>query len=162
MNEILFENIKESIEEIGIKVIDGLEKDLSFYNTLRLEIDEIKKINQSQNLIMTIIPNEDELDKAIFIQWIYQYPYQIMKDSPLEVMTLLSSINKQLPLGHIDILSEKDAIFFKYVLAVNKNSNPETEFLNDILDMIIYAIDGFNNEFETLLQNNNIKIFKKL
>jgi hypothetical protein len=90
-------------------------------------------------LNISFYPLGDELDGSEFVQFYFQYPFEIGNDCLDLVLQKLSAVNRELPLGHFNIAEAEDRLYFKYVLALPQNQEVEPLHINDILDMCIYA-----------------------
>lgn len=100
-----------------------------------------------QSLVINVLPLSDDLEGSSFIQFYYEYPFLIPSPCPGELKTLIQNVNRQLPLGHFNTNVAWNQIYFKYVLVLSVKTTLITDQLSDILDMIIYAIGHFENEF---------------
>ncbi len=137
------------VEQLGYSVeLLSKSEDLPV-DMLSLRLEEDGK-NRPQFLTLTIYPLGDELDASSFIQFYFQYPFEISKPHRTQVLQELPAVNQQLPLGHFNISADESRLYFKYVLALPRNLEVAPLFLNDVLDMCIYAQAHFLEQFELL------------
>ena len=102
---------------------------------------------ESQSIAVSFMPLSEELEGSHFIQFYYEYPFAIQSPCPDGLKTLINNINRQLPLGHFNTNVAWGQIYFKYVLAVSSEHPVVTEQMGDILDIILFALPHFENEF---------------
>lgn len=100
-----------------------------------------------QSLAISFMPLSEEFEDSRFIQFYYEYPFLIQSPCPNELKTLIQNVNRQLPLGHFNTNISWNQIYFKYVLTLPGESSVNTEQLADILDIILFPIPHFENEF---------------
>jgi len=159
MKEQVYKQIKQALEELDVDVFDSFEDiELPNYGLVLQFVEDEEEV--PQNILFSILPDEDELDGSVFVQWAYQYPYEIIEDAYLEVVKAVTQINHELPLGSIEIFFEDNTLLFKYILALQKESEITTPFISDVFGMIIYAVEGFNERFSVLVEANQLKIIE--
>jgi len=119
------------------------------YDELSVMWDDAE--GDEQLLTLIIFPLGEDLDGSIFIQFYSEYPFTIQERNLSRVVTNLPMVNNKLPLGHFDISQDKETLYFRYVLAFPMDyAMISPGFLNDVLDMCIYAYEGFRDGFRTL------------
>jgi hypothetical protein len=109
--------------------------------------------HEVQSLAISFMPLNDELESSLFIQFYYEYPFLLKTPCPNELKTLIQNVNRQLPLGHFNTNVAWNQIYFKYVLALSKEGSFLAGHLSDILDMILFPIPHFENEFSDFKQD---------
>ena len=100
-----------------------------------------------QSLVINVMPLSDDLEGSSFIQFYYEYPFFVPTPCPGELKTLIQNVNRQLPLGHFNTNLAWSQIYYKYVLALSLKTTLIADQLSDILDIIIYSVQHFENEF---------------
>jgi len=149
MKEQVYKQIKEALEALDVDVCDSFEDiELPNYGLILQYVEDEEE--EPQNIMFSILPDEDELDGSVFVQWAYQYPYRVVEDAYLEVVKTIAQINHELPLGSIEIFFDDNTLLFKYVLALQKDMQITIPFINDIFGMVLYAVGGFMERFEAL------------
>lgn len=108
---------------------------------------QLENYDEQQSLAISLMPLSDELDGSVFVQFYYEYPFLIPSPFPDGLKNLINNTNRQLPLGHFNTTIAGSQISFKYVLALQKNELVKTDNLSDVLDMVLFAISHFRNEF---------------
>lgn len=103
--------------------------------------------DEDQSLIISIMPLSNDLEGSSFIQFYYEYPFFIPSPCPGELKTLVQNVNSQLPLGHFNTNVAWNQICFKYVLVLPLKTTLFADQLSDIMDMIVYSVQHFENEF---------------
>ena len=145
-----------------LRDIQNIVGDLDFETSLLLESETgapdmilVKFQNtkeEVQSMAISFMPLSEELEGSVFIQFYYEYPFHLPTPCPNELKTLIQNVNRQLPLGHFNTSISWNQIYFKYVLALSKESSLDMDHLADILDMILYPIQHFENEFSDFKQ----------
>lgn len=102
---------------------------------------------QVQSLAISFMPLSDELEVSRFMQFYFEFPFLIQSPCPNELKTLIQNVNRQLPLGHFNTNIAWNQIYFKYVLAMSEKDFVDEDQLADIIDVILFAITHFENEF---------------
>ena len=102
---------------------------------------------ETQSMAINFMPLADELEGSSFIQFYYEYPFLLQSPCPNELKTLIQNVNRQLPLGHFNTNVAWSQIYFKYVLANPVENSLTTGQLTDIMDMVVYSVQHFENEF---------------
>lgn len=106
--------------------------------------------HRPQVLTLTVYPLDDEMDASHFVQCYFQYPFEIRAEHRPQVLEALAAANRELPLGHFNTLPDANGVYFKYVLALPRNGDIGELFLNDVLDMCLYAQEHYLDPFEAL------------
>lgn len=104
--------------------------------------------DRPQYLTLAIYPLGDELDASNFVQFYFQYPFEIRAENRAQTLETLVGVNQALPLGHFNVSADANSIYFKYVLALAQNQEVEALFLNDVLDMCIYTQQHYMEKLE--------------
>lgn len=137
------------VEQLGYSVELLTKSEELPVEMLSIKLEEDGK-NRPQFLTLTSYPLGDELDASNFIQFYFQYPFEISKAHSARILQAIPAVNQQLPLGHFNISADENSLYFKYVLALPKNQKVKPLFLNDVLDMCIYAQEHYLAKFEIL------------
>ena len=101
-----------------------------------------------QFLILSIYPMGDELDGSDFIQFYFQYPFEMDKSKKYQILLEQQTANQQLALGNFNLDADDQYVYFKYVHAATKNTELTLALLCDVLDMCVYAQDAYLEKFE--------------
>ncbi|VAW68445.1 hypothetical protein MNBD_GAMMA10-3041, partial [hydrothermal vent metagenome] len=101
-----------------------------------------------QFLVLSIYPMGDELDGSDFIQFYFQYPFEMDKAHKAQILLQQQLANQQLALGHFNLDADDRFVYFKYVYAGVKNTEPTPALLCDVLDMCVYAQVAYLEQFE--------------
>jgi len=135
------EKIKKLMEELNYEVeLDLISEDKS-EDALYLNLKEDCELDQ--DLIITVYPYEDDLDGSVFIQFFSQYNVDIQKIDDIYIKC--NEMNRTVILGNFNISENTESIYFKYMLALNKESKMNAEFIADIIDMNLDAIERFSD-----------------
>lgn len=137
------------IEQLGYAVELLAKSEQVPVDMLSLQLEEDAK-GRPQFLTLAVYPLEDELDAASFLQFYFQYPFQVRAERRNQVMEALATTNQQLPLGHFNISNGENTLYFKYVLAVPRGQAIEASFLNDVLDMCLFTQEHYLDHLEAL------------
>lgn len=142
---ILLKEIQKVMEELGYACVHHEQTDELPIAMLIIEVseddDDLDDIDM-RYLTVSIIPEGGDLDGSEFIQFFYTNPTPIESAGLEELKNSLISKNRNLPLGHYNFTEGELNVYFKYVLVLPKNKPIETAFLNDVLDMCVYAVKG--------------------
>ena len=156
MNSMM-SNRSNSIKKLGV-IVEQLGYKIKFLqNSEELPVDMLNlyldndERDRPQIITITAYPLSDELDACNFIQFYFEYPFQIHADKRTEAHLALSTINQEVPLGHFNIFADSGNPYFKYVLALSHNQKVEPFFVNDVLDMIVFAQQHYLGRFEALI-----------
>jgi hypothetical protein len=141
----LLRGIQENLEEIDFESIILPENETGSGNMLSVKFRN--NHDEDQSLIINIMPLSNDLEGSSFIQFYYEYPFLIPSPCPGELKTLINNINRQLPLGHFNTNIAWSQIYYKYVLALSLKTTLFADQLRDIMDMIIYSVQHFEEEF---------------
>ncbi len=141
----LLRGIQENLEEIDFESIILPENETGSGNMLSVKFRN--NHDEDQSLIINIMPLSNDLEGSSFIQFYYEYPFLIPSPCPGELKTLINNINRQLPLGHFNTNIAWSQIYYKYVLALSLKTTVFADQLSDIMDMIIYSVQHFEEEF---------------
>jgi hypothetical protein len=141
----LLRGIQENLEEIDFESIILPENETGSGNMLSVKFRN--NHDEDQSLIINIMPLSNDLEGSSFIQFYYEYPFLIPSPCPGELKTLINNINRQLPLGHFNTNLAWSQIYYKYVLALSLKTTLFADQLRDIMDMIIYSVQHFEEEF---------------
>jgi hypothetical protein len=141
----LLRGIQENLEEIDFESIILPENETGSGNMLSVKFRN--NHDEDQSLIINIMPLSNDLEGSSFIQFYYEYPFLIPSPCPGELKTLINNINRQLPLGHFNTNLAWSQIYYKYVLALSLKTTVFADQLSDIMDMIIYSVQHFEEEF---------------
>jgi hypothetical protein len=141
----LLRGIQENLEEIDFESIILPENETGSGNMLSVKFRN--NHDEDQSLIINIMPLSNDLEGSSFIQFYYEYPFIIPSPCPGELKTLINNINRQLPLGHFNTNLAWSQIYYKYVLALSLKTTVFADQLSDIMDMIIYSVQHFEEEF---------------
>ncbi|ERM81262.1 hypothetical protein P872_10745 [Rhodonellum psychrophilum GCM71 = DSM 17998] len=95
---------------------------------------------ENKYLGITVYPLDEELEGSQFLQFFYEYPQKISGDQKERFRIRLSELNRLLPLGHFNFNEMENRIYFKYVLVLPNEKEVDLAFLNDLLDMCLFAI----------------------
>jgi len=134
----------------NLKELDFESTVLSKSETGSLDMISVKFMSSNdeiQSLVISFMPLSNELEGSFFIQFYYEYPFLIKSPCPNELKTLINNVNRQLPLGHFNTTIAWSQIYFKYVLALSNKSSILSDQLGDIMDMLIFAIQHFEEDF---------------
>jgi len=135
------EKIKIIMEELNYDVeLDLISEDKS-EDALYLNLKEDCELDQ--DLIITVYPYEDDLDGSVFIQFFSQYNVDAQKIDDIYIKC--NEINRTVVLGNFNISENTENIYFKYMLALNKDSKISAEFIADIIDMNLDALERFSD-----------------
>jgi hypothetical protein len=141
----LLRGIQENLEEIDFESTILPENETGSGNMLSVKFRN--NHDEDQSLIINIMPLSNDLEGSSFIQFYYEYPFIIPSPCPGELKTLINNINRQLPLGHFNTNLAWSQIYYKYVLALSLKTTVFADQLSDIMDMIIYSVQHFEEEF---------------
>lgn len=141
----LLRGIQENLERIDFESTILTENETGSGNMLSVKFRNNR--DEDQSLIINIMPLSNDLDGSSFIQFYYEYPFLIPSPCPGELKTLIQNVNRQLPLGHFNTNLAWSQIYYKYVLALSLKTTVFANQLSDILDIIIYSVQHFENEF---------------
>lgn len=139
----MLKEIKALTKELNIESSLELISEGESANILRINLEEECDLNQ--DLTIMIYEDVDELDGSTFIQFFSEYSFEIKEASLL--YKKCSLINRNLSLGHFNLSPDEKKIQYRYMLAFPKESKMKATFLNDILDMALFAIDENQNSF---------------
>ncbi len=101
-----------------------------------------------QFLILSIFPMGEELDGSDFIQFYFQYPFEMDKSKKSQILLEQQTANQQLALGHFNLDADDQYVYFKYVYAAAKNTELTLALLCDVLDMCMFSQEHFLEKFE--------------
>jgi len=132
------EKIKVLMEELNYEVELRLISEGKSEDALYLNLKEDCELDQ--DLIISVYPYEDDLDGSVFIQFFSQFNVNIEKIDNIYIKC--NEINKNVVLGNFNI---SENVYFKYMLALNKESKMSAEFIADIIDMNLDAIERFSD-----------------
>jgi len=135
------EKIKILMEELNYEVELDLISDNKSTDALYLNLKEDCELDQ--DLIISVYPYEDDLDGSVFIQFFSQYNVDVQKIDDIYIKC--NEMNRTVILGNFNISENTESIYFKYMLALNKESNMSPEFIADIIDMNLDAIERFSD-----------------
>ncbi|NQY93989.1 MAG: YbjN domain-containing protein [Campylobacteraceae bacterium] len=135
------ERIKIIMEELNYEVELDLISDNKSADALYLNLKEDCELDQ--DLIITVYPYEDDLDGSVFIQFFSQYKVDVQKIDDIYIKC--NEINRTVVLGNFNISENGENIYYKYMLALNKESKMSAEFIADIIDMNLDAVERFSN-----------------
>lgn len=141
----LLRGIQENLKEIDFESTFLPESETGSGNMLLVKFRNNR--DEDQSLIINIMPLSNDLDGSSFIQFYYEYPFLIPSPCPGELKTLIQNVNRQLPLGHFNTNIAWSQIYYKYVLAQSFKTELFADQLSDIMDMIVYSVQHFENEF---------------
>jgi hypothetical protein len=143
--------IQSLIESMAYEVTFTPRGETSIVDMLSVLLDNEDDFDtKEQKIIITGYPDEDELDGSFFMQFFSEYSFTVQDKDLLNLLNMINQVNLLLPLGAFYLGEENSKLYFKYVLAYPKESSITAAFLNDVLDMAIYAIDEFQEGFENL------------
>ena len=129
------------MEELNYEVELDLISDNKSADALYLNLKEDCELDQ--DLIITVYPYEDDLDGSVFIQFFSQYKVDVQKIDDIYIKC--NEINRTVVLGNFNISENGENIYYKYMLALNKESKMSAEFIADIIDMNLDAVERFSN-----------------
>jgi len=149
-NDNTLRKLKSLLEQLGYTVeLLSKSEDLPV-ETLSLCLEQDAK-NRPQFLMLTLYPLGDALDASHFVQFYFQYPFEIDVARRGKILQALPAVNQELPLGHFNLSADEKSVYFKYVFALPQNQDVEPLFFNDVLDMCLYAQTHFQDRFEVLV-----------
>lgn len=127
---------------------------LSKSEDIPIEMLSIASENDSKDrprvITINVYPLGDELDDSTFFQIYFQGPFDVSGEARPLVLQEISKVNQELPLGHFNISVADNRVYFKYVLALPRGLEVQPLFLNDILDMCVFAQEHFLERVESV------------
>lgn len=105
--------------------------------------------DDSQAFAISILPLSEDLDGSFFVQFYYEYPFEISPNDYSQIGSNIITVNRQLPLGHFNYTISNQQVYFKYVFALPIKANLEPANIADIVDMVVFAISNFGRFFES-------------
>lgn len=134
------EEIKRVIEELEYECKLIERGDLSPIDMILVSIEE-----EESDFAVSILPLSEELEGSYFIQFYYEYPFEISREIYDTTSAKIHNTNRLLPLGHFNFTISGIQVYYKYVFALPENSAiTETNF-SDIIDMIVYSVSSFKS-----------------
>lgn len=141
------QKLRAVIEQLGYTAELLSKSDELPVDMLSIHLENDAK-DRPQFLTLAIYPLGDELDASNFVQFYFQYPFEIRAENRIQTLETLVGVNQELPLGHFNISTDENRVYFKYVLALAHNQQIESIFLNDVLDMCIYTQEHYLQRLE--------------
>ncbi|WP_008319106.1 YbjN domain-containing protein [Leptolyngbya sp. PCC 6406] len=118
------------------------------YNTLSVLWDD--ENGEENSFDFTVYPLSEDLEGSVFVQVYAEYDFKISDEGLPGLVNSLPRVNNKLPMGHFDISEDKKILYFKYMLVLPLDYEVSSGFLSDVLDMCIYAYEGFMEGFRSL------------
>jgi hypothetical protein len=130
-----------------VKELDKIENILHSFGCISTResmgtLDMLQVVALSQNekllhdLVISIYPKEDEEDEMLFVQFYFQFPI----DAQTISCTDLIQKNKQMPLGHFNLVPDEDYGYYKYVL-VSSEDSIDANLIKELLSIISFLME---------------------
>ncbi len=146
---MLLQQIKTLLDQQGYELTHFeklIEVPVDLINVV-LEEDEKQR---PQYLTISLYPSMADLEESIFVQFYFQFPFEVKPENLSLATREIGNVNRLLALGHFNLSKDERVIYFKYVLAFPKDVEMKPGFLNDIMDMCLFPLEKFSNQFEAI------------
>jgi len=132
--------------ELGYEVALDLISENKSANMLRIDLGEECELDQ--DLTVMIYYDADDLDGSVFIQFFSQYEDEV--SNVTEAYKRCAQMTRNTSLGHFNLSEDETRVYYRYMLAIDQKLVLRAEFINDILDMAVYAIEEFSQSHSGL------------
>lgn len=139
------DDLKKIVENLDYKTQLNKEELIEFLY-INLE-DEEGELIDDNNIVVMFYPIEDEDDSTIFVQFYFEYEFNINKLAIQALYKKASAINRKLSFGHFNISEDENKIFFKYILSHDITKDFNSDLISDIVNICMYSILEYGDEF---------------
>ena len=139
------DDLKKIVENLDYKTQLNKEELIEFLY-INLE-DEEGELIDDNNIVVMFYPIEDEDDSTIFVQFYFEYEFNINKLAIQALYKKVSAINRKLSFGHFNISEDENKIFFKYILSHDITKDFNSDLISDIVNICMYSILEYGDEF---------------
>ena len=106
-------------------------------NMLLIDLNEACEVDEE--LCIIVVDDEDELDGCTLIQFFIEFSFELK--ALKNIYELCNFSNTGLNIGRFLVSEDGNKLYYKYIWAHAKNEKFSAEYLADIMDMVLFAVE---------------------